>query len=370
MAHRCIIDSGAYADTPHVRLTISVDSTVYGGAERHLAAVVGGLPADYVTSALLAGGSPNQLATELSAAGAAVNAVAPVSGKFDARALLQLRRSLAHSRPDLVHVNMSSAANNRHSVMLAASLRLPTVVTVHGFGDLRSAAQLRTMQRAFRRVRAAMVTSKLIAEQLHTAVALPLERIVVVRNGVADRDVPIRRTPSSGPLRMVSVGRLSHEKGHDVLLDAMRELVGGDSSFSLTIVGDGPSRAELETQAAGLPVTFAGAVDDPTPYLDDADVFCLPSRSEGLPLALLEAMMSGLPCVATSVGDVPELEPDVLTVPPSDPHALAAALGMLGDDATRRSALGAAGRRRVVARHTLSAMVDRVVEVYAVALQR
>src|SRR5690348_13817180 len=121
MAHWCIIDRGVRADTPRVRLTISVDSTVYGGAERHLAAVVGGLPTDYATSALLAGGSPQRLATELSAAGAAVSGVAPVTGKFDARALLQLRRSLARSRPDLVHVNMSSASNNRHSVMLAAS---------------------------------------------------------------------------------------------------------------------------------------------------------------------------------------------------------------------------------------------------------
>lgn len=143
--------------------------------------------------------------------------------------------------------------------------------------------------------------------------------------------------PGAGPDRprhIVSVGRLEPVKGFDVLLDALALFTRDGGECRLTLVGDGSQRAALESRAAELGlserVEFTGVL--PREGIRDlfhrAHAFVLSSRSEGTPLALLEAMACGLPCVATRVGGVPSAGGDgVLLVAPEDPAALAAAVG-------------------------------------------
>ncbi|MBX3234784.1 MAG: glycosyltransferase family 4 protein [Nitrospiraceae bacterium] len=140
------------------------------------------------------------------------------------------------------------------------------------------------------------------------------------------------RVPSrtNEPIRLVSVGTLAQlYKAQDVLIAAVSDCVAQGMNLQLVLVGDGQFRAQLEAQARtlgmGARVRFAGelpsgeAVRD---ELDRSDVFVLPSRSEGLPRALIEAMARGLPCIGSTVGGIPELlHPDDL-VAPNDARAL------------------------------------------------
>ncbi|MBE7163186.1 MAG: glycosyltransferase family 4 protein [Williamsia herbipolensis] len=134
------------------------------------------------------------------------------------------------------------------------------------------------------------------------------------------------------PARIGALGRLTEQKGFDVLLDAVRRL--GDG-VELTIVGDGELRDELTRQAAGLPVTFAGHLSDRravADFLRDQDVFAMPSRFEGLPNAPLEALACGTPVVATDVAGMREAVGDAaLLVPVDDAAALAEGLGRVLD---------------------------------------
>lgn len=157
-----------------------------------------------------------------------------------------------------------------------------------------------------------------------------------------------------GPVRLLAVGRLVAQKGIDVLLDALaRPGLGG---MELDVVGDGKWRDALERQAAALGlagrVRMHGWLDRAVlaEIYRSADAFVLPSRDEGMPNVVLEAMASGLPVVASDVAGARDLVVEGQTgflVPPEDPDALAAALIRLSTDAAVRACLGGRGRARV-----------------------
>ena len=162
-------------------------------------------------------------------------------------------------------------------------------------------------------------------------------KLHVVRCGVDPRAfAPPERRRQSGPLRVLSVGRLVPGKGHAVLLEALDRLRQQGIGTRTTLVGDGPERESLELLAAelGLDVRFAGAVgrDELAAFYAAADAFCLPTFAEGLGVVLLEAMASGLPVVSTQVMGVPEAVEDGetgLLVSPGRADLLADALARL-----------------------------------------
>lgn len=150
--------------------------------------------------------------------------------------------------------------------------------------------------------------------------------------------VTAARSPASfhaDPLKIVSIGRLSPEKGYDILLDALRDLdQRGRQNWTADIIGPGADLPHLREKAErfGIAnrVTFAGPVQwGPELFarLDRAELYVLPSLTEGMPRALLEAMARGLPVVATRVGGVPDLVDDRVLVPPGDADAMATAIG-------------------------------------------
>ena len=130
--------------------------------------------------------------------------------------------------------------------------------------------------------------------------------------------------------RIVSVGRLSSEKGYKFLIEALNGL---NTAFTATILGDGVLKEELcrlidQYDLSNL-IDLPGFSEDVFPILSDADLFVLPSLHEGSPNALIEAMAVGLPCIASAVGGVLELIEDGqsgLLVPPTDSEALTAAI--------------------------------------------
>jgi glycosyltransferase involved in cell wall biosynthesis len=162
--------------------------------------------------------------------------------------------------------------------------------------------------------------------------------------------------PDSAPV-VGTLGRLTEIKRQDLLLRAFAQARRHHPGAHLLVVGEGPLRSELTSLGSSLglegAVHFAGYQSEPAKYLAALDIFALTSRSEGMPLVVLEAWAAGVPVVASAVGGLPELVREGengLLFPSGDESALTAALVALLDDPERRRRLGRAGRQTVAER--------------------
>ena len=178
---------------------------------------------------------------------------------------------------------------------------------------------------------------------------------------------------------IVVVGRMTVEKGHADLIDALArvpiDLLRRDP---VRLIGDGPLRVSLRqaVQRAGLGsvVRFDGQLPDAAPAIAEAKLLVLPSRFEGLPNVVLEAMAIGTAVLATAAGGTPEVSPDranptIALVPPSDPAALAGELIEILADAPRRSRLIAAATQRIDRHHAVGPVLDRLQNVFDSAVK-
>jgi glycosyltransferase involved in cell wall biosynthesis len=346
------------------RLSFVVDSTVFGGAEQYVAHLLNGLPDRFTPTLLTAPGAPAQLLESATASGVPVVEIPSVRAKLDLPRLAAVARTLRRTRPDLVHVNMATAGNNRHVAVLLPLLRLRGVATLHSLAELTSGVQRALLTRAYRRLSAVIAVAEEERRQLCEELGLSPAAVRLIWSGVVSREpVTLRERPER--LRVGSVGRLSREKGFDVLLEALARMSADGVAVEVEISGMGPERAALDALAEGLPARLLGFVEDRDAFLAGLDVFCLPSRWEGLPFSLLEAMMAGLPCVASEVGDVAAvLGPAGVVVPREDPVALADALRVLARSPERRLELGRAAHERARERHSVERMVGDTAALY------
>ncbi len=203
--------------------------------------------------------------------------------------------------------------------------------------------------------------------------------IHVVRCGIdPDAVVLDGERPHARELHILCVGRLIQLKGQSMLLDALAELHARGLDPRLTLVGDGPKRAELERRAARLGisdrVTFTGSVGQDTIFriYRSADIFCLPSMAEGVPVVLMEAMALELAVLTTQIMGIPELVDDGRTgllVAPGRVDLLVDALERLLRDPELRARLGREGRRKVFAEFNVNASAEVMREVLVDALE-
>lgn len=254
------------------------------------------------------------------------------------------------------------------------------VTTVHGFtgGGWRNRCYEWLQVRAYRRFDAVVAVSAPLVERL-TRAGVPRERLHLIRNawggeGGSDQ-ATLPPAVARGKLGLPPggavigwVGRLSAEKGPDVMIEALAHL--SDRGVHLAVVGDGPLGSELRRRAltAGVAdrITWHGLVPDAGALYRAFDVLVLSSRTEGTPIVLLEAMAAEVPIVATAVGGVPDVisMTEGMLVPPEDPQALAVAIrGVFGDPAaaTRRAA---AARARLERDFALEPWLDRYDALY------
>jgi glycosyltransferase involved in cell wall biosynthesis len=334
--------------TAPARIAFYTDSASIGGAELILGRLMSEL--DPNIEAVATGidhGVVDWLASQRP--GTTGKVMPPVFGKRDAAEFAGNVRSVAGLRADIFHANLSGPAACQYA-LAAASLvpRVRTVAVEHLPYPLTGRLQLLLKQITSRRLSAHVAVGHEVARQIERYAHLRPGSVRAIHNGVADLDlVPLPR-PFTGPT-VGTIGRLDRQKGIDVLLHSLAEIPGA----GLVVVGDGPERASLERLARELGISdrvcFQGWQKDARRHLTTFDVFALASRFEGFPLVIVEAMLAGLPVVATSVGSVSEAVLDHhtgLLVGSGDVAALTAALGSLLSDPELRLRMGAEGRER------------------------
>jgi glycosyltransferase involved in cell wall biosynthesis len=205
------------------------------------------------------------------------------------------------------------------------------------------------------------------------------KKLDVVRLGV-DPSLfsPQSHSETEDAFEILCVGRLIPAKGQHILIDAVDRLTQQGRNVRLRLVGSGPDDASLRESASRLvhpeSVIFEGAVnqDRIRDIYANANVFCLPSFAEGLPVVLMEAMFMQIPCVTTAIAGIPELIRDGidgLLVAPGDVDALAGALARLMDDAGLRNRFALSGRARVLESYDLARNVETLAAVFTERIQ-
>jgi glycosyltransferase involved in cell wall biosynthesis len=212
------------------------------------------------------------------------------------------------------------------------------------------------------------VEEKLLANGFHP------EQIARIPNGIETQAFGVKRDYRlHDPIRLIFVGRLDAQKGVDMLLRGLQRIKRHwpDVRWELSILGEGELRQDLERLAEQLDVStearFCGKVEDVPARLGESDIFVLPSRAEGMSNALLEAMVSGLPCIATHIpGNLALIQDgrNGLLVMPNNPGELARAIEQVARDEQLRASLGRAARDAIEKSFALEMVADRYIELY------
>ena len=374
-------------DVTGLRIAHVIESDGPGGAERVLAQLSTALQASGAYNvAFLPADREGWLARQLEGSGVTIEyfrlerrvsrerRVSPACARSLEAAFRRHRIGVAHSHEFMMAV---------YGAWASWRAGVPHVITMHGSsyyaGRLRRRLALRA---AIALSGHTVAVSGRLARQISRDLWMPPSRISTIPNGVPS--VRPERTTLRDELRLgpddrlvVSVGNLYPVKGHQYLIDAVALLVGRHPTLHLAISGRGEMAEALSARARGLGlanrVYLLGLRSDVAAILAAADVFALPSLSEGLPLALLEAMFAGCPIVASEVGEVGVAlahgEAGIL-VEPGQPAALAAALDRLLSDPDRARELGEHAVRRAAAEYDISRMVQRYAGVYEALLGR
>jgi glycosyltransferase involved in cell wall biosynthesis len=279
--------------------------------------------------------------------------------QYDPRLILRLVRLIGTLGIDVVHAH---EVQSDVIAYLASKLhRVPTITTAHGWiGNRRKARLLiavdKIVIRGFDRVIAVsdLIRRDLIASGVRPERVCLLHNAIVVeryaRTGQRGFLADLLGRPLSGPV-ITSIGRLSREKGHADLVDALGIVAAQGYKFTAVLAGDGPERQSLveRVRILGLheTVLFPGYVSQPERILEETSLMVLPSHTEGLPNAALEAMAMEVPVLATRVGGTPEVVSDGETgrlVDPHSPESLARAIIEFLSNTADWRAMGRRGR--------------------------
>jgi glycosyltransferase involved in cell wall biosynthesis len=350
----------------HVKLVAYSDATSFGGAEQALANLLAHLDPSFEITVLAvdeAVGESVRAARE----GAPLELVPNAENKWDAGPIVRHLRIVRKLRPEIFHANLWTTVRGQYGVIAALVARgVRTVVVEQAPLPTDSRLQRFLKRHASRRLSAHVAVGERSARAVEEAVGLPRGSVRTIYNGVPDDPVEPFPRRANGPV-IGAVGRLSPEKGYDVAIRALRDV----PEATLVLVGDGSERARLERLARELVVServeLVGWSEEARRYLPGFDAFVLPSRQEGFPLAVVEAMLAGVPVVAADVGSVGEAVLDGETgylVPADDPAALAERLRRLIADPQLAQKLGRSGRARAQANFTAEAMARSFESLY------
>jgi glycosyltransferase involved in cell wall biosynthesis len=335
--------------------------------------LIANLPADF--TAVIATGQRGFLCDEAARLGVPVRVIPELTQAIhpvkDCRALFAIARLIRSEMPEVVHAHTSKAGLlARFAARLTAT---PVIFTAHTWSFADGIPRLqRWMSIPLERLAAAVAGKIITVSQANTVMAMRRSianqrAFVRIWNGVPD--CARRAAPGTCPqATLVTAARFAPQKDHLLLLHALTKVEG---DWRLLLVGDGPTRSHVESTAAALGladrIQFLGERSDVEELLAGADVFVLPSKWEGLPLSILEAMRAGLAVVATNIGGVAEAVTDGVTgylAQPGDARQLRERIQKLIGSPDLLRSMGAAARRRYEQDFRIETMVQKTVTVY------
>ena len=298
---------------------------------------------------------------------------------YFARAILHVIGARLAGRVDVLHIHMAhcgSATRKLILALVAKALGVRTVMHVHGSGfDIYCRALPEWRRRALvailRHCERVVVIGEYWRRFVVGEMGLDPVRIVLIHNGVPRRAGP-KRTATDRPAKLLMLGEIGPRKGTPELIAALATPELRQRAWTATLAGNGPVESyRVEVARLGLAdrVALPGwqSAEQVAALLADADVFVLPSRREGLPVAILEAMGGGAAVISTPVGAIGDAIIDGetgLLVPPGDAPALAAAIAQLLDDPALRARLAANARKRFEAKFTIDRAADATAAMY------
>ena len=364
---------------PGRRVAHLIETDGPGGAERMLASLASELQtAGYPGVAFVPSRCEGWLESELAGVGVPIEYV-PLDRPFSPRFARDLAAAFRRHNVALAHSHEFTMGF--YGAWAARLARVPHVITMHGSRYYAGRWQRRLALRwAVASSVSVAAVSHALADSLRRDLWLRRGRVAVVPNGIRPRQATaagLRGELGLGPgdRLLLSVGNLYPVKGHSDLVAAVARLAARFPSLHLAIAGRGELAAALRREARAQSIDervhLLGLRDDVADLLASADAFVQPSRSEGLPLALLEAMFAGLPIVATRVGEIPAALADGaagLLVDPGRPDELASAVERILGDAGLARSLGARARARAAAEFDIATMAARYESLYAPAL--
>jgi glycosyltransferase involved in cell wall biosynthesis len=356
------------------RVVLLTTNLARGGAEKQVALLAQALRGRGWAVEVVSLVEPTAFGPELTAAGVSVHSVGMRPGRANAFDAARLASILRRLRPVVLHTHLFHA--NLAGRLARLIFPIPRVIgTLHSVAESRRDSKDAAGRDFVYRVTDALsdrtvAVSNAVAARHAAARAVSPRKLKVIPNGVdttefqPDASARARLRAELGitdEFLWLAAGRLIWKKDYPTLLRAMERLPHG----LLCIAGAGPLEGELRAQAVGLGtrVRFLGARGDLPALMNAADGLALSSVVEGLPMVLLEAAASGLPCVAASAGGVEEVVVDGETgylVPSGDPEALAASMARLMEmPPESRAALGRSARKRALERYDIRRVVEQ-----------
>ncbi|MDQ7830066.1 MAG: glycosyltransferase [Armatimonadota bacterium] len=352
-----------------------------GGGAGHLLALVPALRREGFDVEVLTG-VMGRTGRRMQDAGVPVTVLGPLSSS----ALPRLVRRFRRQHPDLIHLHGSRAGFLGSVAAWVARTPAPLIYTAHAFsfkrvlpGPLRWGATV--AERVTGRLVDTIICVALADARAAAARGIVAKHVEVIPNGIdlfaltAEARNDVQHDGHSEALVIGMIARLVPDKDPLTFVRAAAGVAVRRPAARFLVVGDGPLRREVEAESRRLGLSdrlrVTGFRDDVPALLVGMDIIVLPSRWEGLPLAVLEAMALGKPVVCSRLPTLQEILDDGragVLVPPGDPWALADVLVELADDPTRRAALGRAARDRVLEAYTVDRMVVRTLGVYRRAL--
>lgn len=266
---------------------------------------------------------------------------------LDLSMIPKLTKLMAAEKPDAVHTHLNVI---KYAALAAKLAGVPRCFhTVHNVAEEEAEGRFQKITNRFY-FRSGWSVPVALSPKVRKSVVdvygMGEEKIPVIYNGIDLSRCQSKDSYEADSLRLIHIGRFNEQKNHKCLLKAFAKINKQVADCTLELIGDGELReaVEIQVQELGLQksVRFLGSQSDIYPYLKNADIFLLPSKYEGMPMTIIEAMGTGLPIVAAGVGGVPDMlkqeESGLLTT--CDPDAVAEAVLRLARDPQLRTYLG------------------------------